>query len=85
MIKPKTGYRRSDWATIEHFREKGPFYWSEKLKEEDISICCSQCNSSRGKKGILNWFESSYCKERNINANSVARPVKDFLKRNRFT
>jgi hypothetical protein len=84
MIKPEIGYRRCDWATFEHFREQGPFYWSEGLKEEDISICCSQCNSSRGKKSLLDWFESPYCKKRNINIKSVADPVKYFLKTNKY-
>lgn len=82
MIKPKIGHRRKDWATIEHFREEGPFYWSEGLKEEDIAICCSQCNSSRGVKNLLDWFKTPYCKERNINLQTVSEPVKLFIKKN---
>jgi len=80
MIKPKIGYRRIDWATIEHFREKGPFYWPE-LKKEDIAICCSQCNSSRGRKELSEWFKSQYCLDRvnKINEKTVADPVKRYL------
>jgi len=84
MIMPKIGTRHNDWATIEHFREQGPFYWSEGLKEEDLGICCSQCNSSRGIKSLLDWFESPYCKKHNINPNTIASPVKSFLKKNGF-
>jgi len=69
--------------TIEHFREKGPFYWNKGLKEEDLAICCKSCNSSRREKSILEWFKGLYCIDKNINEKTVAKPVKDFLKRNK--
>ena len=68
-----------DWATIEHFREDGPFYWKEGLKEEDLAICCWSCNSSRGKKELLNWFKIPYCIKNNINKRRVAEPVKKYI------
>lgn len=69
-----------DKATIEHLRETPPFYWKDGLKEKDIVICCGRCNSSRGKKTLPEWFEAAYCKERNINAHTVADPVRAYLK-----
>ena len=86
MIYPCSGNNRRDWATIEHFRESGPFYWADGLnglKEEDLAICCLSCNSSRGKKGLLIWFKSQYCidRNRNINEQTVAKPVKEYIER----
>jgi hypothetical protein len=71
-----------DKATIEHLNFDGPFYWSEGLKAEDIVICCQSCNSSRGVKKLSDWFSCNFCKERNINENTVSQPVKDYLVRN---
>jgi hypothetical protein len=74
---------RSKMATIEHLREKGPFYWKLGLKEKDLTICCWSCNASRGVKPLLRWFKASYCISRSINAKSVAKPVKGFLRANK--
>lgn len=82
MIYPCIGDKQRDWATVEHFREEGPFYWSDGLKEEDLSICCGSCNSSRGKKKLLDWFKAPYCIEWSINENTVAKPVKEYIRKN---
>lgn len=82
MTNPKAEGSRTDWVTIEHLRERGPFYWKDGLKEEDLAICCWSCNSSRGKKRLLDWFRVPYCSKRNINEKMVARPVKDYIRRN---
>lgn len=79
MFYPYDPSNRSDSATIEHFREDGPFYWKDGLKEEDLSICCGSCNSSRGRRKISDWFKSSYCKKRNINFNKVTKVVQDYI------
>jgi hypothetical protein len=76
-----TSGNRSDMATIEHFREEGPFYWNEGLKEEDLGICCWGCNSSRGTKSLSTWFKEKYCIERGINEETVAEPVKLFIRK----
>ncbi|OGG60466.1 hypothetical protein A3C86_01195 [Candidatus Kaiserbacteria bacterium RIFCSPHIGHO2_02_FULL_49_16] len=81
MIYPCVGDERYNWATIEHFKENGPFYWAKGLKEEDLAICCFSCNSSRGNKGLLIWFKSKYCIDRNINEQTVAEPVKEYIRR----
>jgi hypothetical protein len=63
-----------DWATIEHLHELPP--WDNPAT---VTMCCGSCNSSRGKKTHAVWFKSQYCKERNISAESVAEPVKEYL------
>ncbi|MGE0205782.1 MAG: hypothetical protein AB7E70_03020 [Hyphomicrobiaceae bacterium] len=68
-----------DKATIEHLDEHPPFFWDDGLKADGIVICCGSCNSSRGTKSHEQWFLSKYCIERNINADTVAEPVKAYL------
>lgn len=75
MAKPNPNIRRSDWATIEHLNHLPP--WDN---PKTIAICCGSCNSSRGKKTILEWFESNYCKEKNISPLTVAEPVLTYIK-----
>lgn len=68
---------RTDWATIEHLNHLPP--WDD---PETVVICCWSCNSSRGVRLLDDWFESEYCRERGIDATTVAKPVQDFLKSN---
>ncbi len=83
MIYPYRHDRHSDSPTIEHLREEEPFYWDKGLKEEDLAICCGSCNSSRRRKKLIDWFKTTYCtdEERNINENTVAKPVREYLQR----
>ncbi len=77
-------YRRENsgyCATIEHLNFDGPFYWLKGLKECDIVICCKSCNSSRGVKRLPDWFKTPYCIDNNINARTVAAPVRSYLRR----
>ena len=65
-------------ATIEHFNNHGPM-----RKRYNLAICCRGCNSSKGKKGLLEWFKTDYCKEnrrRPINERTVCEPVKKYLR-----
>jgi hypothetical protein len=34
-----------------------------------------------GKKKLQDWFKTPYCIAKNINEKTVAKPVKDYLKR----
>jgi hypothetical protein len=74
--------KHRDYATIEHLNFDGPFYWEDGLQAEDVVICCGSCNSSRGVKTLSHWFASPYCIQRNISAETVAQPVKEYLRRN---
>src|SRR5262245_37269426 len=81
MIYPYVRSKQPDCATIEHLNFDGPFYWSDGLQADDIVICCGSCNSSRGVKKLAEWFRTQYCIEKNINAETVAEPVKSYLGR----
>ncbi len=63
-----------DKATIEHMHCYAPFN-----VPSTVVICCGACNSSRGAKTLLKWFLSQYCVERNINTQTVAKPVQQYL------
>ena len=75
MAKPSKQAWRGDWATIEHLNHLPP--WDN---PKTIAICCSRCNSSRGKKTLLAWFESSFCRERDISPSTVAYPVLEYIR-----
>ncbi|PYU14506.1 MAG: HNH endonuclease [Acidobacteria bacterium] len=51
--------------------------------ETNIVRCCGACNSSKGAKKLVTWFQSDYCKEKNINARTVSPIVKSWLRRRR--
>lgn len=50
------------------------------ISPENIARCCWGCNSSKGTKKLSDWIESSYCKKRGINKNTVAEVVKEALR-----
>jgi hypothetical protein len=81
MIYPFARKEQRDCATIEHLNFDGPFYWRERLQADDIVLCCGSCNSSRGVKKLADWFATRYCRDRNINAKTVAAPVRSYLRR----
>jgi hypothetical protein len=76
MLPPSPTTWRGDWTTIEHLNHLPP--WDN---PETIAICCSSCNSSRGNKPLLKWFESSYCLEHNISPSTVAKAVREYIGR----
>lgn len=49
------------------------------VTRENISICCCGCNASKGAKDLSIWLQSKYCKERNINAATVAPVIRQAL------
>ena len=65
-----------DKATIEHLNEDSVL----QPTENNIVMCCQSCNASRGPKKLLDWFESEYCKKKNINSETVADVVKKYIK-----
>ena len=73
---------RKNWPSIEHLSEEPPFHWSDGLKEDGLGICCTSCNSSRGRKKLHDWFQSPYCRERArpINTLTVAAVVRRYLR-----
>jgi hypothetical protein len=49
------------------------------ISRENIARCCVACNSSKGTKKLSDWLQSSYCKKRGLNKNTVAQVVKEAL------
>ena len=47
---------------------------------ENIVRCCVACNSSKGTKKLSDWIQSTYCKKRGINKDTVAEVVKEALR-----
>src|SRR5262245_47917347 len=70
----------SDKATIEHLNRRGPFYWSDGLRELHLVIACSRCNASRGQLRLTDWFGSPYCVRRKISATTVCLRVREYLR-----
>ncbi len=52
------------------------------ITRENIARCCVACNSSKGTKKLSDWINSNYCKNKNINMNTVANIIKDALNKN---
>lgn len=63
----------SDKATFEHIDNDG------EPTEDNIAMSCASCNSSKGVKKLLDWFNSSYCKERNISKKTVASIIQKYI------
>jgi hypothetical protein len=49
------------------------------ITRENVALCCRSCNSSKGIKLLTVWLESTYCKRRGINRQTVAEIVKKAL------
>ncbi len=49
------------------------------ITRENIALCCSACNSSKGQKPLAVWLQSTYCVARGVNEHTVAQIVKDAL------
>ena len=43
---------------------------------ENIALCCTSCNASKGAKLLETWIEGSYCKSKGITKDNVAQVVK---------
>ena len=72
--KPPRGARKTV-ATWEHIINDASI-----VTRENIARCCFACNSSKGTKTLFDWMQSSYCKKRGINKDTVAEVVKKALK-----
>jgi disulfide oxidoreductase YuzD len=70
---PSGGSRKSI-ATWEHIINDASI-----ITRENITRCCVSCNSSKGTKDLTDWLQSSYCKKKGINKDTVADVVKNAL------
>jgi len=71
---PPNGPRKAV-ATWEHIINDASI-----VSRENIARCCVACNSSKGSKKLSDWIQSSYCKKRGINGDTVAEVVKEALR-----
>jgi hypothetical protein len=71
---PPRGSRKAV-ATWEHIINDASI-----ITRENIARCCAACNSSKGTKKLSDWIQSSYCKKRGINKDTVAEVVKNALR-----
>jgi hypothetical protein len=71
---PPRGSRKSV-ATWEHIINDASI-----ITRENIARCCVACNSSKGTKKLTDWLQSSYCKKRGINKDTVSEIVKEALR-----
>ena len=62
----------ASWEHMDNDSVKDPKVWN-------IALCCGSCNSSRQDKGLLDWFESEYCRKNNINRQTVAPVIRTYL------
>jgi len=77
---------------VEHMAPRGPrsavATWEHIINDativsrENIARCCGACNSSKGAKILAEWIESSYCRKRGINKDTVAEVVRQALQVN---
>jgi hypothetical protein len=75
LQKPRRGPRKAV-ATWEHIINDATI-----VSRENIARCCAACNSSKGTKKLSVWIQSTYCKKRGINKDTVAQVVKEALER----
>jgi hypothetical protein len=73
---PHTKGTPGDKATFEHIDNEGP------PSKENIVMCCASCNASKGIKNLLDWFNSPYCKKKNIGMKTVARVIRKHIETN---
>lgn len=45
----------------------------------NIALCCTSCNASKGAKLLKEWLEGAYCKNNGITKESVAMVVQNSL------
>jgi len=74
MIEHTFTEERRDWSTIEHLNHLPP--WNN---ASTVAIACMSCNASRSNYKISDWFKTQYCLSKNINEDTVAEPVRQYI------
>lgn len=46
---------------------------------DNIALCCTSCNASKGSKLLEDWLKSDYCNRNGITAKTVAQVVKNAI------
>jgi hypothetical protein len=64
----------ASWEHMDGYSEKHPKLWN-------VALCFGSCNASRGRKGLAEWFDSAYCRKKNISRQTVAPVIQRYLER----
>ena len=64
----------ASWEHMDDYSLKHPKVWN-------TALCCGRCNTSRGPKGLAEWFDSAYCRKNNISRQTVAPVIRRYLGR----
>ena len=64
-----------DEATWEHIDNN-----ENNICEENVTLCCHSCNSSKGNKELLKWLHSSNKKKITRNSASLSEVVKNWIR-----
>ena len=75
LQKMPRGSPRKAAATWEHIINDARI-----ITRDNIALCCSACNSSKGQKTLADWLQSTYCVKRGVNEDTVAQIVKNALR-----
>ena len=73
--KALKGASRKTVATWEHIINDESI-----VTHENIALCCTSCNASKGARELSEWIHSSYCKKRRISEDTVAEIIKKMLR-----
>lgn len=71
--------------SINHLSRKTKPTWEHIVNDirittkENIALCCTSCNASKGVKILENWLKSDYCKAKGISKDTLAPVVKNAL------
>lgn len=71
--------------SIEHKSRKTKPTWEHIVNDirinsiDNISLCCTSCNASKGAKLLEDWLKSTYCKSKGISKETVAEVIKNAI------
>lgn len=71
--------------SINHISRKTKPTWEHIINDiqlanrQNIALCCTSCNASKGSKLLQDWLQSYYCYEKGISKETVAEIVKQAL------
>ena len=68
LASPDPEGRRARVVTWEHIINDARI-----ITRENIALCCTACNASKGTKHLGEWLKSTYCEGRGITADTIAR------------
>ncbi|RXG30923.1 HNH endonuclease [Leeuwenhoekiella palythoae] len=87
LIRDKTCVYCGVDFSITHVSRKTKPSWEHIINDihlssvDNIALCCTSCNASKGAKKLQEWLKSNYCLSKNINENTVAEVVQNVIRK----